>query len=90
MGRGPEPEHVADAVALVVDATGVPLGKPSAPKIDAWVVHLRIRKGDRLWSCVQPYSLEGEKVKWWKRLTFDSATDPNPEFRGAFQLPAWY
>ncbi|MGA2631686.1 MAG: hypothetical protein ABSG54_15915 [Terriglobia bacterium] len=91
----------ADAVALIYDARGVDMPTQSfkdqpvslpGQKWDAWAVLLRIHEGDRMWSCAQTYSsaLTTDKVIWGERLIWDSATDPDPAHREAFQLPAWY
>ncbi len=89
MGKGSEGPHMADAVALIYDAR---VGDESGPITDAWVVLLRIREGDRLWSCAQTYSYapKGDAVIWGDRIIWDSAVDPDPAPRKRFQLPAWY
>jgi len=91
----------APAVGLICDARGVGMptqsfkDQPVSFPIqiwDAWVVLLRIREGDRLWSCAQTYThaLTGDAVIWGDRFVWDSATDPDPAHRETFQLPAWY
>jgi hypothetical protein len=101
MGKGPEAHHVADAVGLIYDARGEEMPRQAfrdqpvslpGQKWDAWAALLRIREGDRLWSCAQTYShaLTSDAVIWGVRLIWDSATDPNPTHREMFQLPAWY
>ena len=99
MGTGSEPQHIADAVALMLDVRGMALPSQafkdqpvSIPKtLDAWAVLLRIREGDRLWSMAQTYDdTKGEKVVWGVRYSWDSQTDPDSGKREKFQLPAWY
>jgi len=97
MGKDAE----AAAVGLIYDARGVDMPTQSfkdqpvslpGQKWDAWAALLRIREDDRLWSCAQTYShaLTSDAVIWGVRLIWDSATDPVPAHREAFQLPAWY
>jgi hypothetical protein len=96
-GMGKDAE--ADAVAVVFDARGFGMPKqsfrdepvsPLGPTQDCWAALLRIREGDRLWSCAQTYSfaLTGDSVDWGARLVWDSANDPT--YREMFQLPPWY
>ena len=85
----------ADAVALLYDTRGVKTPSqffdPSLCQLqNAWRAWLRIKNGDMLWTCAQPYSIDGKKVTWGGRILWDSTINSDTTHRETFQLPAWY